>query len=127
MTITGRTIKLTPDFQVDGVHSKHDGSGRIWYVVQEKDPDDGNRKFCQIYCETVPGTLTAVDHIDKMIGAPHINIRPDGTAYVVGGGRNRTIETGYSIPSFVPLVTTARLAALVTTLEARIVALEGQP
>lgn len=124
--VTGRTIHLSPDFQVDGIHAIHDGSGEVWYAVQQIDrskPD--NPKYCAIYHETTPGVLTLVDRIDKMIGAPHIAIRPDGSAYVIGGGRNRTIETGYSLLGFAPLITMQDIMLHLATMTARIAQLEA--
>lgn len=99
----GRTIANVGKFMVDGLHAKHDGSGRIFRAIQRVDENDGNRKYCSVCVEPEAGQLEEVLRIDAMIGAPHIVVRPDGTAYVEGGGRDNTIETGHSIPGWVPL------------------------
>lgn len=123
--MTERRIRVGQDFMVDGVDPVHDGTGMPWYAIQMVDRANQSKKYCQVVCEPFVGKLTPVLRIDSIIGAPSIVIRPDGSAYVCGGGKDNTIVTGVSIPNFTPLTTTARLLALVALLEKRIEALEG--
>lgn len=120
-----RTISVGQKFMVDGVHPRHDGAGVPHYAIQTVDKDHGNAKVAVVYAERTSGVFTEVLRVDAMIGAPHITIRPDGSAYVCGGGRGNTIETGTSIPGFVPLMTNAVLANEIESLRAIVAALTG--
>lgn len=131
--MTQRTIPVGSDFMVDSPVPLHDGAGRPFYAIQMIDRDHQNRKYCMVACERTIGTLTEVLRVDAIIGAPSLVVRPDGSAYVMGGGRDNTIVTGVSIPDFVPLVDVRALAATVTRLSVqlanaleRIAGLEGK-
>jgi hypothetical protein len=114
--MVSRTIDVGAKFMVDGLDPIHDGAGVPHYAIQTVDNAHGNAKVCVVYAERTTGVLTEVLRVDSMIGAPHITIRPDGSAYVCGGGKDNTIITGVSIPGFEPLLTTTTLAAALAAL-----------
>lgn len=115
-------------FEFIGYDMIHDATGAPFYAVQCKVGGSGNPKCTIVYREGAPGMLTEVLRVPEIYGVPIFYIRPDGQAIVSGPMHESPIKRVHHsdpIPGFTPLVTTARLAALVTALEQRVSALEG--
>lgn len=99
----------------------YDGSGRPHVCVQAK---QAGKKFALLLRLTDNDVWIEVARDMAIWGEVALVQRPNGTAYLDGQTRELQKHISADVP-WVPLVTTARLAALVTLLEQRVAALEG--
>lgn len=117
---------ITPGFAYINVLLERDGAGTVFLFFQRVAADE--TKYLSIHTQLPDGTPSKTPLLEnrEMYEPRGVLLQPDGTAVVYGANRNRSKVLKVDVPGWTPLVTTARLLALVTLLEARIVALEGQ-